>query len=137
MLKKMFMLVGLAAVLSISSAAFGADRIDETVEKGCKVELEKYCKDVTPGEGRVLACLYAHSDKISAKCEYAVYDSAIELEREIMKVVYVIDECKDDLDEFCADVPIGDGQLLDCIEKNKKKVSKGCLEAIEETGLNK
>ena len=137
MLIKMCMLIGLAAVLSISSAAFGADKIAETVENGCKVELEKYCKDVTPGEGRVLACLYAHNDKLSSKCEYALFDSVIKLERAVMSMVYVAEECEKDLYEFCADVPIGEGQLLDCIEKNKKKVSKGCLEAIEETGLNK
>jgi hypothetical protein len=137
MLKKICILIGLTAALSISSIAFSADDPAETMANGCKSELENYCKDVTPGEGRVLACLYAHNDKISAKCEYALYDSVIQLERALMAMAYVADECEDDLDEFCAEVPIGGGRLLDCIEKNKKKVSKSCLDAIEETGLNK
>ena len=47
----------------------------ETVANGCKAEIETYCKDVTPGQGRMLACLYAHSDKLSGKCEYALYDA--------------------------------------------------------------
>jgi hypothetical protein len=30
--------------------------------EGCNKEFETYCKDVTPGEGRLLACLYAYED---------------------------------------------------------------------------
>ena len=41
-----------------------------------EAELETYCKDVTPGDGRILACLYAHGDKLSGQCEYALYDAA-------------------------------------------------------------
>ena len=36
---------------------------------------------MTPGQGRVLACLYAHGDKLSAKCEYALYDAAAQAGR--------------------------------------------------------
>ena len=53
----------------------------ETVAKGCEKEFKMYCKDVTPGEGRGLACLYAHEDKLSGQCEYALYDAAAQLER--------------------------------------------------------
>ena len=35
----------------------------------CKADEDTYCKDVTPGEGREMACLHAHSDKISAGCK--------------------------------------------------------------------
>ena len=131
----MCMLTGLTVVMSISAIAFSANELAETVANGCKMELEKYCKDVTPGEGRVLACLYAHNDKLTSKCEYALFDSVIQLERSLVGVAYVAEECEDDLDEFCADVPVGGDRLLDCIEKNKKKVSKRCLDAIKETGL--
>ena len=66
--------------LGITSAPAGQSLI-ETVANGCKVEIETYCSQVTPGEGRILACLYAHEDKLSAKCEYALYDAAAQLER--------------------------------------------------------
>lgn len=32
----------------------------ETFLQGCKTELDTYCKDVTPGDNRLLACIYAH-----------------------------------------------------------------------------
>jgi hypothetical protein len=39
---------------------------------GCNSELAQYCAEVTPGEGRLLACLYAHEDKLSGQCERAL-----------------------------------------------------------------
>jgi len=53
----------------------------DTVANGCKAEIEKYCANVTPGEGRMLACLYAHEDKLSGRCEFALYDASVRLER--------------------------------------------------------
>jgi hypothetical protein len=32
----------------------------DTAMEGCKTELNTYCKNVTAGEGRLLACLYAY-----------------------------------------------------------------------------
>ena len=122
-------------VMAMSGATFGADPLTETVTNGCKEELSTYCKDVTPGEGRILACLYAHEDKLTAKCQYALYDAAAQLERVVMAMVYTANECGNDLEKFCADVPMGEGRLIDCIKRNEKKVSKRCLNALKETGM--
>ena len=135
MIRTLNLLIALTAAMMIASTAFGADQLTETVENGCKDELNRYCEDVTPGDGRVLACLYAHSDKLNAKCEYALFDAAIQLERAITAMAYAAYECEDDLEKYCSDVPVGQGRLLDCIDKNKKKVSKRCLDALAETGL--
>ncbi len=107
----------------------------ESVANGCKTELETYCKDVTPGEGRVLACLYARSDKLSGKCEYALYDAAAQLERVAAALSYVVNECADDLDQFCQSVAAGEGRLLECLDKNDAKVSARCKQAIKDVGL--
>jgi hypothetical protein len=105
------------------------------VANGCQAEIETYCKDVIPGEGRVLACLYARSDKLSGKCEYALYDAASQLERAVAALSYVVNECADDLDQFCQNVAAGEGRLLECLDKNDAKVSSRCKQAIEEVGL--
>ena len=107
----------------------------QTVADGCKAELETYCKDVTPGDGRILACLYAHGDKLSGKCEYALYDAAAQLERAVAALAYVVNECADDLDQYCSTVAAGEGRLLECIEKNDKNVSSRCKDAMKEVGL--
>jgi hypothetical protein len=107
----------------------------ETFLEGCKKELETYCKDVTPGEGRLLACIFAYEDKLSTRCEYALYDSAAQLERAIGALTYVANECDQDLRKHCADVEVGEGRLLECLEKNKKDVSNRCQQALKDVGL--
>jgi hypothetical protein len=114
-----------------------AQGLVDTVVKGCDKELKTYCKDVTPGEGRVLACLYAYSDKLSAQCEYALYDASAQLERAINALSYAVNECRDDLTKFCSDIKPGEGRLLQCIEKNDAKVTKRCKQALKDTGLKK
>jgi hypothetical protein len=114
-----------------------AENVLESLAKGCKKELETYCKGVTPGEGRVLACLYAFSDKLTPQCEYALYDSAAQLERALTALTYVANECRDDLKKFCSGTQPGQGRLLACIEKNEKQVSSRCKAAIKEAGLKK
>jgi hypothetical protein len=44
----------------------------EEINAACKADEEQYCKDVTPGEGREMACLHAHSDKVSDGCKQAL-----------------------------------------------------------------
>ncbi len=70
-------------VLMFNGSVSAQQTLIDSVAKGCDQELKTYCKDVTPGEGRVLACLYAFSDKLSGKCEYALYDAAAQLERAV------------------------------------------------------
>jgi len=112
-----------------------AQGLVETVVNGCKEELEKYCKDVTPGQGRGLACLYAHGDKLSGRCEYALYDAASQLERAVAALSYVVNECSSDLKQYCAGVAAGQGRLLECIQKNDAKVSNRCKQAVKDVGL--
>ena len=135
MKRTMIVLVALAILPLLVTAATAQESVVETVANGCMVEIEKYCAQVTPGEGRVLACLYAHGDKLSAKCEFALYDAAVQLERAVASLTYVANECDEDLDKYCASIEPGEGRLLECIEKNDKKVSKRCKQAIKDVGL--
>ncbi|MGD8262877.1 MAG: cysteine rich repeat-containing protein [Desulfobacterales bacterium] len=107
----------------------------QSVAEGCKAEIDTYCAKVTPGQGRILACLYAHGDKLSAKCEYALYDAAVQLERAVAALSYVASECDADLEKLCSSVQAGEGRLLQCLEKNEKQVSGRCKEALKEVGL--
>lgn len=130
-------MIGMAlctAFLFTLSAGAGQSLV-ETVANGCKVEIETYCKAVTPGEGRVLACLYAHGDKLSGQCEFALYDAAAQLEQAVAALSYVVNECAVDLDRLCQDVRAGEGRLLECLEENDPQVSERCKQALKDVGL--
>ena len=104
----------------------------ETVLEGCSREFESYCRNVTPGEGRYLACLYAYGDKLSPRCEYALYDAAAQLERALTALTYLANECRDDLKKYCSDIKPGEGRLLECIAKKKDEISDRCKTAIKD-----
>jgi hypothetical protein len=125
----------LPIILLTNVSALAGDDLVQTVVNGCKQELTTYCKDVTPGEGRVLACLYSRSDKLSGQCEYALYDAAVQLERAVAALSYVVNECKDDLEKLCSGVAAGQGRLLNCLEKNDSQVSGRCKQGLKDTGL--
>ena len=137
MRKAMVWMVVIGMVLVFGGVASAQQKLIESVAKGCDKELKTYCKDVTPGEGRVLACLYAYEDKLSGQCEYALYDAAAQLERALNALSYAANECRDDLTKFCSDIKPGGGRLLQCIDKNNAKVSKRCKQALKDTGLKK
>jgi hypothetical protein len=129
-------LLGLCILLMFAGNAGAIESLVESVAKGCKKELESYCSKVTPGEGRILACLYAHNEKISGQCEYALYDAAAQLERFVAALSYVVNECEDDLKQYCASVQAGEGRLAECLlVKNKDKISKRCKQAMKDVDL--
>jgi len=126
---------GLVAVVVVALGAGPATAQDilQEVAKGCQTELETYCAKVTPGQGRGLACLYAHGDKLSGRCEYALYDAAAQLERAIAALTYVANECDADIEKHCASVELGEGRIVQCLESNE--ISKRCTAALADTGL--
>ena len=125
----------LGGVLLFVTPLRAQEGILDTVVNGCKEELTTYCSNVNPGEGRLLACLFAYEDKLSGRCEYALYDAASQLERAVAALSYTMNECSSDLKEYCASVAAGEGRLLQCLQKNDEKVSKRCKQARKDVGL--
>jgi hypothetical protein len=122
----------------LGGTAFAAEKGPvEVVAEGCKKEIVTYCKDVTPGEGRVLACLFAFEDKLSPRCEFALYDAASQLERAVNALTYAANECREDIKSYCSDVKPGEGRILDCLDKKKDAVSDRCKQAMKDVGLKK
>ena len=135
MLRVLIISAGAVLAQEKGPAEAAAQGLVETVATGCEKELADYCRDVTPGEGRILACLYAHEDKLSGQCEYALFDAAAQLERAVAALAYLVNECGHDLENHCLGVPAGEGRLLDCLYKNEMKVSQRCKQALTDTGL--
>ena len=127
-------LVSLAMCLAFSASVFAVENIVESVAKGCEKEINKYCKKVTVGEGRVLACLYAYSAYSHWPEILSLYDAAVQLERFIAALTYVANECDEDLQKYCSAVAAGEGRLLACLDKNASKIQKRCTQALKDVG---
>ena len=137
MRRTIIFLLSLSLMLLFAGNVYAEKGLVETVAEGCKKEIETYCSKVTFGEGRILACLYAHNDKLSGRCEYALYDAAAQLERAIAALTYVANECDNDLEKYCSKITPGEGRLLKCIEKHDSNVSERCKQALKDVGLKK
>jgi hypothetical protein len=116
------------------AAALQVELGDQVLD-GCNTELARFCAEVAPGEGRLLACLYAHGDKLSRRCDYALYNAAARLERAIGAMTYVVSECRAELEAHCAGVDVGEGRVARCLKDHASELSPGCDQALTEVGV--
>jgi hypothetical protein len=110
-------------------------QLGEQVLSGCNTELARFCAEVTPDEGRLLACLYAHGDKLTKQCDYALYNAAARLERAIGAITYVASECRAELETHCVNIDVGEGRVAQCLKDHKAELSPACGQALTEAGL--
>ena len=123
-------IVSAIAVLLSMSGTVSAQGIVETVEQGCATEITTYCSQVSPGEGRLLACFYAHEDKLSGQCQYALYSASAQLDQAVSALDYLATQCRDDILKLCGEVQVGEGRVLDCLKSNSASVSAACNQAV-------
>jgi hypothetical protein len=57
-----------ATLLCVSQAAH-AQELTAEQRNACMGDYAKYCKGVTPGGGRIIACLSESSGKLTAECK--------------------------------------------------------------------
>lgn len=140
-MKLRFVFTVLAMLLMCNQGLAAEAAVEKDIEKalntfaeGCQEELTTYCKDVTPGDGKILACLYAYHDKLSPQCEYGLYDSAAQLGRVFNDFSYAAAECRDDMINYCAEIKPGEGRMVECLSKHESKVSSRCNTALQMVG---
>ena len=126
---KTIAIFALFMLLGISGSVFAQDPV-ATIETGCVAEIENYCSQVTVGEGRLLACFYAHEDRLSGQCQYALYTASAELEHAVSSLNYVAGQCQADIVKLCANVQAGEGRILECLDSQKETVSAQCKQAV-------
>jgi len=122
------LLVMITAVSTFGTAS--AQDIVSEVQKGCGPEIENYCSQVNMGEGRLLACFYAHEDKLSGQCQYALYNASAQLEHAVSALNYVAGQCEDDIKAHCAQVQLGEGRVVECLKSNSESISTACTQAM-------
>lgn len=119
----LFLLIGMSGSVLAQDIVTG-------VETGCAKEITTYCSQVSPGKGRMLACFYAHEEKLSGQCQYALYNASAQLEHAVSALNYVAGQCNDDIAKLCPQVEAGEGRILDCLNGQKEAVSAACNAAI-------
>jgi hypothetical protein len=100
------------------------------LENSCADDIKKFCSDVTPGEGRILYCMHAHEDKISAKCAYDLEEAATDVQLSADLLKEAIGACKAEITGVCGKTQPGQGRIAACLLANKSTASKDCGEVL-------
>lgn len=133
--KIMLSMVGLALLALSTGGALAQENAIDRALAACQPEIEAYCSQVTPGQGRLLACFVAHEDKISGQCSWALYEGMQELDAFVTAIAYVAESCWDDLVEYCADVEMGEGRVATCLLEHEGEVAPECQQAMQDVEL--
>jgi len=106
--------------LLLVALSFGSGKAQEDA---CTSDVEKLCKGVEPGGGRVLACLKEHKSELSPECSGYIAGKVEELKG---KVDAWKQACGKYAEQFCKDVSPGQGRVLDCLKQHKDELSQEC-----------
>jgi hypothetical protein len=131
------LLVVLPAASASAQSNLGKSIVDKVnagiskLEAACATDIKKYCKDVTPGEGRMLYCMEAYEDKISAKCDFALGEAVANVQATMDMLKDGVVACKAEIAGVCGKVLPGEGRIANCLIDNKSTASKGCADAVQ------
>jgi len=132
-MKKTYVWLATAMVLAVTPTVFAQDTLVEHLITECESDINNYCDQVTPGNGRLLHCMAAHEDKISGQCNYALYQAASLLEQLSAAVSYVAQECQTEIQTLCSETMPGEGRILVCLDRQQEEVGAECKTAIANT----
>jgi hypothetical protein len=85
----------------------------------CAEDIEKYCKDVKPCEGRLIDCLKEHESKLSDECKAKIGELT-------KRLGGMQQDCSADISKFCRDVKPGKGRILECLRGHSGELSAPC-----------
>jgi hypothetical protein len=140
---------------AVSQAPTDAQR--SAIRSECRSDYETHCASVPPGGAASLQCLQKNMSSLSSGCQTAV--RAVEppaapkaesapaetaapaapkaaagapaKKPNSAQVAAIRSACRSDYQKVCAGVPTGGAPALQCLEKNKSKVSPSCEQAVD------
>ena len=91
----------------------------------CRADVQKLCKGVQPGGGRIAACLKQHESEISPGCRERIAEAREEVKE-------IAEACKADSEALCKGVQPGQGRIMRCLAEHNDKLSSACRAKISE-----
>jgi hypothetical protein len=150
-------LLVIAASPAFAQAPTEAQR--DAIRSACRADYQAHCASVPPGGAASLQCLQKNMSSLSSACQSAVQavEPAAEAKPDAApaassdkpaaetaaapagkptdaQISAIRSACRSDYPKVCAGVPTGGAAALQCLEKNKAKVSAACGKAIGAVG---
>ena len=113
------------AAVSAGVAWLVPTKVYPQAPRPCAEDVQKFCKDVQPGGGRLAECLKQHEKELSGPCKQKMQEA-----RERAQEVH--QACADDVHKFCGDVTPGKGRVARCLKEHARQLSPECKKELEE-----
>jgi hypothetical protein len=146
--------LSVAAIIATAAPAFAqapSQAQRDAIKSQCRSDYIAHCSSVPPGGEASLQCLQKNMSSLSSSCQSAV--RAVEApaaatakpadtaapkaaaaapagQPSSAQVSAIRSACRSDYPKVCAGVPTGGAPALQCLEKNKAKLSAGCEKAV-------
>jgi hypothetical protein len=113
----------------VSESDFGNRMADAiaAVENACGADIDYFCGNATPGEGRLALCMRAHEDQLSRGCRFAVYRVARDVGRVAERAVQA---CWQEVRGLCGDAD----RIGQCVAQKKASLSSPCAAIVTTLG---
>ena len=146
----------MVAMPAFSQAPTDAQR--SAIRSACRADYEAHCASIPPGGEASLQCLQKNMSSLSSSCQTAVRAvepaasapaatakpatepaaaaapkaaaSTAAKKPSSAQISAIRSACRSDYQKVCAGVPTGGAPALQCLEKNKSKVSAPCEQAV-------
>jgi hypothetical protein len=102
----------------------------QQLRTACQEELRNFCSTVTPGEGRLLLCMQAHSDKIGKGCELSLLETSRNIGNAVRKMEDFAEACWQDIQVYCSGTS---GSVTKCVIDKRASLSPRCQAMVAET----
>jgi hypothetical protein len=110
-------------LISISGNLASAQPPPGRVNRSCMTDIDKFCKGIAPGNGRIAQCLKEHTSELSPDCKA----NRTELKK---KVTEMRENCKIDVDKYCNDINPGAGRIIKCLKAHDSELNPDCKASI-------
>ena len=89
----------------------------------CAEDVQKLCSNQL-SQGEVASCVRVNKDKLTGECRKLIF-GAEDNARATHK------NCREDAKKFCAKIVTSEGNLFECLLKNRKQLSLSCRKSID------
>ena len=110
-------------LLLVLGAIHSARAAPADILQPCREDVQKYCPQVIPGQGRMAHCLKDHQADLSPACRThlkTMFDHMLEAR----------EACSADAHRLCPDVKGGHGRIIACLKNHERELSDSCKEEM-------
>lgn len=76
-------------------------QLNPNVRKPCATDEKRFCSQVKPGQGRILACLKSHRKQLEYACHAAIFQAEREEMDDSGVDFQLVQQCKDPIRRLC------------------------------------